>query len=88
LLATYFLARSWPDLNDRVQRIPVFGRYLREWEQHRGVRREVKWMATGVCVLTAGLGLWWGPPTPWLQVPVLALVGVGLIVVWRLRTVP
>jgi uncharacterized protein len=87
LLASYFLARSWPALNERVQRIPLFGRYLQEWEQHRGVRQEVKWLASGVCVLTAGLGLWWGPPVPWLQGAVLALVTLGLAVVWWLPTV-
>jgi uncharacterized membrane protein YbaN (DUF454 family) len=87
LLATYFLARSWPELNRRVHQLPVFGKYLRDWDQHRGVRRGVKWWATGVATLTAGGGLWFGGATVWIQVAVLGLLLVGLVVVWTLPTI-
>lgn len=87
LLASYFLARSWPALDRRVQRIPIFGSYLRDWHQHRGVRREVKWLATGVCLVTAGAGGWLAAESVTYQVALVILVLLGLIVVWRLPTV-
>lgn len=47
LLATYFLARAWPRLNRVIERSTYFGPILRDWQQHRGVRREVK-VQTGI----------------------------------------
>ncbi len=88
LLATYFLARSWPDMNRRVHRLPVFGTYLREWHEHRGVRLRIKWVATGVAALTAGGGLWFGPLTAiWSQSLVIVLLLAGMVVVWSLPTI-
>lgn len=87
LLASYFLARSWPALDRRVQRIPIFGSYLRDWHQHRGVRVEVKWLATAVCLGTACAGGWLAADSVAYQVALGLLVLLGLIVVWRLPTV-
>lgn len=87
LLATYFLARSWPELNRRVHRLPVFGTYLREWDEHRGVRLEIKWWASAVTLVTAGGGLWFGGAVGWVQGLVAGLVIVGLVVVWSLPTI-
>lgn len=88
LLATYFLARSWPELNQRVHRLPVFGRYLRDWEEHRGVRLEVKIWASLVAVASGGGGLWLGNGAWWIQVLVFVLLLIGLVVVWSLPTIP
>ncbi|MDP1560803.1 MAG: YbaN family protein [Pirellulaceae bacterium] len=87
LLATYFLARSWPALNRRVHRLPVFGTYLREWDEHRGVRLEIKWWASGVALVSAGGGLWFGGAAGWVQGLVAGLVIAGLVVVWSLPTI-
>jgi uncharacterized membrane protein YbaN (DUF454 family) len=87
LLASYFLTRSWPALDRRVQRIPIFGRYLRDWNEHRGVRREVKWLATVVCLDTALAGGWMASESLVAQLLLWGLILIGLIVVWRLPTV-
>lgn len=87
LLATYFLARSWPEMNRRVHRLPVFGAYLREWDEHRGVRREVKWWASTVAIATGACGVWLGGTAWWAQCLVLGLLAVGLAVVWSLPTI-
>jgi len=87
LLATYFLARSWPALNRRVHRLPVFGTYLREWDEHRGVRFEIKIWASAVAMVTAGGGLWFSNKSGWIQGLVIGVVLVGLAVVWSLPTI-
>lgn len=87
LLASYFLTRSWPALDRRVQRIPIFGRYLRDWNEHRGVRREVKWLATAACLTTAMAGGWLAAESLLSQALLWGLILIGLIVVWRLPTV-
>jgi uncharacterized membrane protein YbaN (DUF454 family) len=87
LLASYFLTCSWPALDRRVQQIPIFGRYLRDWNEHRGVRREVKWLAATVCLVTATAGGWLASAS-WLSQSLLwGLILVGLLVVWRLPTI-
>lgn len=87
LLATYFLARSSPKLNQLIHRLPVFGRYLREWDEHRGVRLEVKCWASVVAVASGGGGLWLSRAEWWIIGLVIGLVVVGLIVVWSLPTI-
>ncbi len=87
LLASYFLMRSWPAMNARVQRIPIFGRYLRDWQEEQGVRIEVKLTATGVCLVTVSLGLWLTQSSLPVQLAMVVLVAIGLVVVWSLPTI-
>ena len=87
LLATYFLARSWPQLNRRVHRLPIFGKYLREWNEHRGVRLEVKCWASFLAVGSGGGGLWLSGAEWWVNGLVIALIVIGLTVIWALPTI-
>ena len=63
-----------------------FGTLLRDWEEHRGVRRSVRNVAAGLIaasmVLTALLDL----PVP-LLATILPLQLVGLAIVLRLRVI-
>jgi hypothetical protein len=49
LLASACFARSSPRLQRWLRRSPVFGTLLRDWDEHRGIRRPVKWVA--VCLV-------------------------------------
>jgi uncharacterized protein len=53
LAASYFFARSSPRLERWLKRSPVFGRFLRDWEEHRGIRRGVKVFAVCMIVTVA-----------------------------------
>lgn len=87
LLASALFVRSSPRLNRWLLRSRVFGPFLRDWQRHRGVRLSVKLTAT-VMMLTAAVGSAVFADLSWpLLLVLLALVVVGLTVVWRLRTI-
>lgn len=87
LLASACFLRSYPQLGEKLRRHPVFGAYLRDWEQRGGVRRHVKVTAVlAVAVAMTGL-LVFSPAGVPLKVLGLALATIGLVVVWRLPVV-
>src|SRR6478752_3338885 len=51
LLASGCFARSSPRLQAWLRRSPVFGRLLRDWDEHRGIRRPVKAVAAMLIVV-------------------------------------
>lgn len=87
LLASFFFVRSSPALNRWLLRSKLFGPLLRDWQQHRGVRRPVKVLAVLV-LCSAVLASVLLAELSW---PLLALLGalalVGLVVVLRLPVV-
>jgi uncharacterized membrane protein YbaN (DUF454 family) len=48
LLTSYFLVRSSPRLNARLQRSRFFGTILMDWHVHGGIRRDVKEKAVSI----------------------------------------
>ena len=55
LLASYFLVRSSPRLNARLLRSKLFGPILIDWQEHGGVRRDVKVKAVSGVILAVVL---------------------------------
>jgi hypothetical protein len=87
LLASACFIRSSPRLNAWLLRSRLFGPFLRDWQQHHGVRLHVKITAVTVLTVAVGLSLWLGNLSwPWAAA-LIALALVGLIVVVRLRTI-
>lgn len=81
LLASYCLARSSPAFHAALARSSLFGPILRDWEQHRMVRRAVKVRA--IAIVLAGLAVTIGfakfTATASAAVTVCALMGVLVI---------
>jgi uncharacterized membrane protein YbaN (DUF454 family) len=86
IVAGYFFIRSSPRAHDWLLRSRWFGSFLRDWEEHRGVKRSVKYTAVGL--MGAGLVFTWllNPP-PAVLASILALEAIGLVVVLRLPVV-
>lgn len=84
LLAGFFFVRSSPRLNDRLLRSPLFGPFLRDWHQHRGVRPRVKVIAVAVMLAAVAASIVWGELSWPVLVLLLVLAAVGLAVVLRL----
>jgi uncharacterized membrane protein YbaN (DUF454 family) len=86
ILAGYFFTRSSPEAHAWLRRSRWFGPILRDWEEHRGVRRWVRNAAValigGSMVLTALMGF----SMP-LTATIITLQVVGLAVVLSLRVV-
>jgi uncharacterized membrane protein YbaN (DUF454 family) len=86
ILAGYFFIRSSPEAHEWLRQSRWFGPLLRDWEEHRGVRRSVRNAALaligGSMVLTTLM-----PLSAPLKLTIVALQAVGLAVVLHLRVV-
>ncbi len=82
LLAGYCFSRSSPRLERWLKRSPIFGKLLRDWEEHHGIRRSVKIFAVCLVVTVVTLSVTLSNLPVWVKWTIggLALVGVGTIV--------
>lgn len=87
LLASFFFVRSSPRLNQRLLRSRVLGRFLRDWQQRGGIRREVKLLALAVVAVGVTASIALGNLPAWGIVLLLVLAAIGITVVIRLPVV-
>jgi uncharacterized membrane protein YbaN (DUF454 family) len=81
LLASYCFARSSPRLEGWLKRSPVFGKILRDWDEHRGIRRPAKVVAVILVVTVVTLSIALTELPVWLKWTIGALAAVGVIVI-------
>ena len=62
----------------------MFGPLLTDWEDHGGVRSNVKAKAIVVVAISVGLTVYFGPAINWLRWLVVILATIGIVVIWRL----
>jgi hypothetical protein len=86
LLTSFLLLRTSPRLNARLRRSRLFGPILTDWEDHGGVRRNVKIKAVLFVLVSVGLTLYFGPQTQGLRYAIVLLALIGITVVLRLPT--
>lgn len=84
LLASYFFSRSSPRLQRWLQRTPYFGHLLHDWENHRGLRRPVKWMATCIMLPVVSVSIFFTPLPLWVKIVIGALACCGLVTIWAI----
>lgn len=87
LLASYCFVRSSPRLHRWLHRSPLFGRLLRDWETHRGMRLPVKVTAMTMVVVAVSASITFSGLPPWAKAAIGALALVGLTVIWRIPTI-
>ncbi len=71
LVAVYAATRSSPRLRWWLYRHPRFGPPIRDWQRHRAVPVQAKWMACG-CMVASWASLWL------LGLHPVALLGLGV----------
>jgi uncharacterized membrane protein YbaN (DUF454 family) len=81
LLASYCFARSSPRLERWLKRSPVFGRLLRDWDEHRGIRLWVKVVAVCLVVTVVTLSITLSGLPVWLEWVIGCLAAVGVCVI-------
>jgi uncharacterized protein len=86
LLASYFFIRSSPTAREWLLRSRWFGPILRDWEEHGGVRPNVKYAAMGLIGAGMVFTLLLGLPTA-VVVTILTLEIIGLVIVQNLPVV-
>lgn len=82
LLASYCFSRSSPRLERWLKRSPVFGRLIRDWEEHHGIRRGVKVFTVCLIVVVVSSSILFGGLPMWLRWVIggLAMCGIATIV--------
>ena len=78
LLAGYCFSRSSPRLERWLKRSPVFGRLLRDWDEHHGIRRPVKVFAVCMVVTVVTLSITLSRLPIWVKCVIGALAAVGV----------
>jgi len=86
ILAGYFFIRSSPEAHQWLRQSRWFGTLLRDWEEHRGVRRSVRNAAAGLIAASMVLVTLLELPIP-LLATILPLQLIGLAIVLRLRVI-
>jgi uncharacterized membrane protein YbaN (DUF454 family) len=86
ILAGYFFIRSSPEAHKWLRESRWFGPILRDWEDHRAVRRSIRNVAVLLIVVSMAITLWLGLP-PLLTVSIVAMQALGLAIVVNLRVV-
>lgn len=87
MLTSYFLVRCSPACNRALLRSRFFGPILRDWQHHRGVRRNVKAQAIGMVVIVVGASCYFSEPSLSLLTTILIAAGIGITVVICLPSV-
>ncbi len=67
LLAGECFRRSSPRLQRWLRRSPIFGRLIRDWEDHRGIRRPVKVFAVCMIVTVVSISILSGRLPVWVR---------------------
>ena len=86
LLMSYFLIRSSPWLYRRVVGLPLVGGPIRDWREHRGVRRHVKCLAYTMVFAVVVVSLWTSTGLA-VKLATISLAAVGQAVIWRLPVI-
>ena len=76
LLAVFCFARSNPEWEQKILDHPQWGPQIRDWREHRRIRRPAKLAA--ITAMSAGVlftSLTLGAPWVWISVAVLAICG-------------
>jgi uncharacterized protein len=81
LLASYCFARSSPRLERWLKRSPFFGKLIRDWERHRGIRRPVKVFSVCLVVLAVTLSITLSALPVWVKCAIGGLAGIGACVI-------
>lgn len=84
LLAVYCFARSSKRLHNWLLNSRLFGGIIRDWQQHRAIRRQVRSSSVAIILVVVVLTLSIVQPNWIAAMAIISLVGIGLMVIFRL----
>ncbi len=85
LAASFFFVRSSARLHRWLRRTPYFGHLLRDWEEHRGIRRPVKIFAVCMVVTVVSISIAFSNLPVWVR---FVIAGCALIGITTILLVP
>lgn len=81
LLASYCFSRSSPRLRAWLLRSPIFGKLLRDWHEHRGMRRPAKWVAVAMIAAACTFSVGFAGLPDGLRIAIAVSCSIGVCVV-------
>ncbi|MCE9534413.1 MAG: YbaN family protein [Planctomycetes bacterium] len=87
MIASFFFVRSSPRLHRWLHRSPVFGRLLRDWETHRGIRKPAKIVAICMVVTAVTCSIIFSGLPIWAKCLIAGLALVGITTILMVPTV-
>jgi uncharacterized membrane protein YbaN (DUF454 family) len=88
LLASWCFYRGSPRIHAWLHRSKWFGPTLDDWQHYRGIRKSMKYRTVGLVAAVVATSMVLSSLPWWLRYAALALVGVGLYVIWTVPTLP
>ena len=88
LLASWCFYRGSPRIHAWLHRSKWFGPTLDDWQHYRGIRKSMKYRTVGLVAAVVATSLVLSSLPSWLRYVALALVVVGLYVIWTVPTLP
>jgi uncharacterized membrane protein YbaN (DUF454 family) len=85
LLAAYCFARSSTRMHRWLLHSRFFGPIIQDWQTHRAIRRRVRTSSVLIVLLAVGLTFAVVRPSLLAGTLIILLVGVGLVVIFRLN---
>ncbi len=83
LLACYCFARSAPRVHAWILNVPIFGKYLRQWDETHTVPQAAKYKGIFVILFSFGLSAYWAGIL-WVRILLTAIALAASWFVWRL----
>lgn len=87
LLASFFLARSSPRLNAALLNSRFLGPVLRDWQEHHGIRTDVRMQALATVIIVLSLTIGFASPSTTISMTIAGLGLIGIVVILRLPRV-
>lgn len=84
LLASFFLTRSSPRLNEAMLRSRFLGPILLDWQEQKGIRSHVRWQAIVTVVVTLGCTIAFASSSTTMSCVIAGLGIIGITVILRL----
>lgn len=88
LLASFCFYRGSPRIHAWLHRSAWFGPTLDDWQHYRGIRKSMKYRTVGLVAAVVATSMVLSSLPWWLRYAALALVAVGLYVIWTVPTLP
>ncbi len=77
LLSAFLFSKSSPRFHAWLLSLPFAGPAIREWNQHRVVRKRAKFLCTTMISVSLGL-IWWRAPVPVVLKIILTIILVSV----------
>ena len=87
ILAAAMAAKSSPRFHERLKKAAIFGQMIRDWEEHRAVRPQIRIQAVVLTIVIVSITLLVAPLPPEIYVLVGTMFIITMILIWKIPVI-